>query len=61
MCGSIADKAMMGNFSEILVSKKFDVLALRETKLESRFECNCGVFSGRNLSVVEGWARQLSR
>ena len=42
----------------MFVRRKFDVLALSETKLKGTGECDFGVVNGRKSGVEEGWARE---
>ena len=58
MRGCSSSEAKRREIGEMFVRRKFDVLALSETKLKGTGECDFGVVNGRKSGVEEGWARE---
>ena len=58
MRGCSTREAKRREIGKIFVRRKLDVLALSETKLKGRGECDFGAVCGRKSGVEEGWARE---
>ena len=58
MRGCSTSEAKRREIGEMFLRRKLDILALSETKLKGKAECDFGVVSGRESGVEEGWARE---
>ena len=52
--GCSSNEAKRREIDELFVRRKFDVLALNETKLKGMGNCDSGVVNGRKSGVEEG-------